>query len=406
MDDSIPVNLAYFPSVVTVRLRDGRELTARVDIPKGYPERPLTDAEVVEKARECSEGFLGQGRFDELVSTVLHLEEVPDIAMLAALLGKQRSLSVGPRRAHRARRALADAPHTDGDKPFIRFGSEVASYDRVHRNALEHAASLARIGVERSELVALMLPNSIEYVELYFGIAYSGRGRRARQHRVSRPHARVRPERCCVPGADRRRGVPAGTARIRRPAFTPADGPRAGRRLHRRSLGGPLRTDRGCCDRGGQERPRPRPAGCFAGGLPQRSALRRLLVGDNGTFQGHHDQQRPRPDEGRRGASHLRLHLQRHAVFAASALLLDGPAPRRALRCARRVEHRPPATNSASAPSGTTSGRTTRPSRTASSAFRRCWRKHPCGARTGTTRCVACSTPSTTPTSRSVSASS
>ena len=86
VDDSIPVNLAYFPSVVTVRLRDGRELTARVDIPKGYPERPLTDAEVVEKARECNEGFLGQGRFDELVSTVLHLEEVPDIAMLAALL--------------------------------------------------------------------------------------------------------------------------------------------------------------------------------------------------------------------------------------------------------------------------------------------------------------------------------
>ncbi len=72
------------------------------------------------------------------------------------------------------RDVLSRRAHTDGDKPFIRFGSEVASYDRVHRNALEHAASLARIGVERSELVGLMLPNSIEYVELYFGIATRG----------------------------------------------------------------------------------------------------------------------------------------------------------------------------------------------------------------------------------------
>jgi 2-methylcitrate dehydratase PrpD len=86
VDESIPVNLAYFPSVVTVSLRDGRELTARVDIPKGYPERPLTESEVVEKARDCCARVLDTSQFDDLVTTVLHLEQLADVAMLAALL--------------------------------------------------------------------------------------------------------------------------------------------------------------------------------------------------------------------------------------------------------------------------------------------------------------------------------
>ena len=67
-------------------------------------------------------------------------------------------------------------------------GAHAAQFDRVRRAVLRHRSS--------------------------------GRGRRAREHRVSRPHARVRPERCCVPGPDRRRGVPAGTAGLRRPAFS------------------------------------------------------------------------------------------------------------------------------------------------------------------------------------------
>src|SRR6266849_510032 len=64
------------------------------------------------------------------------------------------------------------ATHTD--KPFVRFGSETATYGRVHENAIRIASALSTVAVERSDLVALMLPNSIEYIELYFGLAYRG----------------------------------------------------------------------------------------------------------------------------------------------------------------------------------------------------------------------------------------
>jgi 2-methylcitrate dehydratase PrpD len=90
VDQSIPVNLAFFPSVVTVSLKDGRQHTARVDVPKGYPEKPLTLDEVVEKARDCCADALDAAQFEALVHSVTHLEEIPDVSVLA------RSLTATP----------------------------------------------------------------------------------------------------------------------------------------------------------------------------------------------------------------------------------------------------------------------------------------------------------------------
>lgn len=56
VDETIPVNQAFFPSVVRVELADGRVLTSRVDVPKGYPAQPLSADEVIAKARDCSRG--------------------------------------------------------------------------------------------------------------------------------------------------------------------------------------------------------------------------------------------------------------------------------------------------------------------------------------------------------------
>ena len=58
VDDSIPVDMAFFPSVVTVSLADGRQLRKRVDVPKGYPSLPLSVEEVIAKARDCCTGDL------------------------------------------------------------------------------------------------------------------------------------------------------------------------------------------------------------------------------------------------------------------------------------------------------------------------------------------------------------
>jgi 2-methylcitrate dehydratase PrpD len=86
VDESIPVNLAYFPSIVTVALEDGRAPSARVDVPEGYPQRPLATRDVLAKVHDCCEGVLSGGRIDALIEAVLHLEDVADVAEVAALL--------------------------------------------------------------------------------------------------------------------------------------------------------------------------------------------------------------------------------------------------------------------------------------------------------------------------------
>ncbi len=63
---------------------------------------------------------------------------------------------------------------TDRHQPFIRFDAEVATYGEVHDRAQAVASKLPAIGVERGDLVALMLSNGVEYVNLYFALAYRG----------------------------------------------------------------------------------------------------------------------------------------------------------------------------------------------------------------------------------------
>lgn len=86
VDDTIPVNLAFFPSVVTIELAGGRTLRARVDVPKGYPEDPFGREEVVAKAHECCDGILADEQVDLLVGTVTDLRSCPDVAVLAGAL--------------------------------------------------------------------------------------------------------------------------------------------------------------------------------------------------------------------------------------------------------------------------------------------------------------------------------
>jgi 2-methylcitrate dehydratase PrpD len=86
VDESIPINLAIFPSIVTVELRDGRRLSSRVDMPKGYPGQPLARDEVIEKARECCAEVLDSDQFECLVHTVTRLEACSDVSVLAGSL--------------------------------------------------------------------------------------------------------------------------------------------------------------------------------------------------------------------------------------------------------------------------------------------------------------------------------
>ena len=74
-------------SEVTITLRGGRKLTQRVDQAKGQPKKPLTDAELDVKFRDCAARVLPREQGDSLLAAVRQLESVSDVAAVARLMG-------------------------------------------------------------------------------------------------------------------------------------------------------------------------------------------------------------------------------------------------------------------------------------------------------------------------------
>lgn len=74
-------------SLIEIRLKSGRRVSGKLDYGKGSKANPMTDQEVEEKLRDCSNtaGWT-QARADAVIETVWSLEDAPDIAGLAALL--------------------------------------------------------------------------------------------------------------------------------------------------------------------------------------------------------------------------------------------------------------------------------------------------------------------------------
>jgi 2-methylcitrate dehydratase PrpD len=78
-------------SEVTVRLTDGRTLVKRVDLAKGQPRNPLTDADLEVKFRDAAGRVLSADRVDALLAAVQELETAADVRVVARLLsGKLR----------------------------------------------------------------------------------------------------------------------------------------------------------------------------------------------------------------------------------------------------------------------------------------------------------------------------
>ncbi|MSO92837.1 MAG: MmgE/PrpD family protein [Rhodospirillales bacterium] len=83
--ESVAGAFSNAPAVVSVRLRDGRELTSRVDDPPGHPRNPATYGDLEAKLRQCVEesgaafSARHQSRLCEIVS---RLEQAPDLSEL------------------------------------------------------------------------------------------------------------------------------------------------------------------------------------------------------------------------------------------------------------------------------------------------------------------------------------
>jgi 2-methylcitrate dehydratase PrpD len=71
-----------FASIVTVRLRDGREYSYRVAKARGRPSVPLSGAELHAKYRNCAREVLCEEDIERSLNLVENLEALEDITLL------------------------------------------------------------------------------------------------------------------------------------------------------------------------------------------------------------------------------------------------------------------------------------------------------------------------------------
>lgn len=83
----------YIPSstIVTVRLKNNRDFTKRVDIAKGNPENPLSEKEIIAKFQGCAESVISKERVDQSIQTILNLDKIADINQLMDLVSLPKS---------------------------------------------------------------------------------------------------------------------------------------------------------------------------------------------------------------------------------------------------------------------------------------------------------------------------
>jgi 2-methylcitrate dehydratase PrpD len=72
---------------ITVRLRDGRVLTALADGARGYPERPAGDDELATKFMSCAVQTLSESQAARALAVLREIDSIGDVRTLTALLG-------------------------------------------------------------------------------------------------------------------------------------------------------------------------------------------------------------------------------------------------------------------------------------------------------------------------------
>ena len=68
-----------WPARIEIFTRDGRRLEASNDHPKGDPENPLKEADVIEKFKALTNGLISVYTQEGIVDRVLNLEEMANI---------------------------------------------------------------------------------------------------------------------------------------------------------------------------------------------------------------------------------------------------------------------------------------------------------------------------------------
>ena len=75
-----------YPSTLVATLKDGREVTAYVEYPKGDPENPVAMADILAKFNYLTEKYFDQARRDAVIAAIAAIDEVEDVGTVADLL--------------------------------------------------------------------------------------------------------------------------------------------------------------------------------------------------------------------------------------------------------------------------------------------------------------------------------
>ncbi len=71
---------------VFIRMKDGREYTQQVNVPKGSPQNPFTKEELLEKFRSLATVTLPKSRVEKVISLMDGLEGLGSVRELTSLL--------------------------------------------------------------------------------------------------------------------------------------------------------------------------------------------------------------------------------------------------------------------------------------------------------------------------------
>jgi 2-methylcitrate dehydratase PrpD len=75
-----------YPATMIAKMKDGSEVTAHVDYPKGDPENPVTMEEVEAKFTMLTEDYLDSDKRKKFIETVKSIEQLDDISVIADLI--------------------------------------------------------------------------------------------------------------------------------------------------------------------------------------------------------------------------------------------------------------------------------------------------------------------------------
>lgn len=80
-------SLPFPVTELNVTMKDNHSFSMKIEKPRGYTDRPLTEGELESKYRKCAEKILGKDKIDHSLNLIRRLESMDNVSMLANILG-------------------------------------------------------------------------------------------------------------------------------------------------------------------------------------------------------------------------------------------------------------------------------------------------------------------------------